>query len=92
MITITEQKPFESIMQSLDRSKSVYLIGCGTCATMLHTGGKSEVLEMKDRLEEAGKKVSGWMVIPTACDQLTREALAENAEAIEAADSILVMS
>ncbi len=92
MITITEQKPFESIMQCLDKSKSVYLIGCGTCATMLHTGGKSEVLEMKDKLEEAGKKVSGWMVIPTACDQLTREALAENAEAIEAADSILVMS
>jgi len=92
MITITEQKPFELIMQCLDKSNSVYLIGCGTCATMLHNGGKSEVLEMKDRLEEAGKKVSGWMVIPTACDQLTREALAENARAIEAADCILVMS
>ena len=92
MITITEQKPLEAIMQMLDRSNSVYLIGCGTCATMLHTGGKSEVLEMKDKLETAGKKVTGWMVIPTACDQLTREALIESARDIKAADSILVMA
>jgi hypothetical protein len=92
MITITEQKSFESIMRSLDKIKSVYLIGCGSCATMLHTGGKSEVLEMKDKLEGVGKKVTGWMVIPTTCDQLTREALIENAKAIDAADAIVVMS
>ena len=92
MITITNQKSFEEIVQSLDKSNSVYLIGCGTCATMLHTGGKSEVLEMKDKLEAAGKKVTGWMVIPTACDQLTKDALIECAKDIEAADSILVMT
>jgi hypothetical protein len=92
MITITEQKPIETIMEYLDKSKSVYLIGCGSCATMLHTGGKSEVLEMKGRLEEAGKKVTGWMVIPTVCDELTKEALAESAREIDDADSILVMS
>jgi len=92
MITITEQKPLEEVMQSLEKCHRVYLIGCGTCTTMLHTGGKSEVLGMKDKLEEAGKKVTGWMVIPTACDELTREALREEAKAIEAADSILVMA
>ena len=92
MITITEQKPLEEVMQYLNRYNSVYLIGCGTCATMLHTGGKSEVLAMKDKLEAAGKKVTGWMVIPTACDALTKDALSENAEAVKAADCILVMS
>ena len=92
MITITRQKPLEEVTESLNRCEGVYLIGCGTCATMLHTGGKSEVLEMKRQLEAAGKKVTGWMVIPTACDTLTREALAENAADIEAADCILVMS
>ncbi len=92
MITITEQKPLEEVMQYLGKKNSVYLIGCGTCATMLHTGGKSEVLEMKDKLEAAGKKVTGWMVIPTACDELTREAIGENAKDIEAADCILVMT
>ena len=92
MITITKQKPLEEIMQELNQCKEVYLIGCGTCATMLHTGGKSEVLAMKDKLEETGKKVTGWMVIPTACDELTKDALASNAETLKTADCILVMS
>ena len=92
MKTITEQKPLEEVMQSLERYHGIYLIGCGTCATMLHTGGKSEVLGMKDKLEAAGKKVTGWMVIPTACDELTRDALAENAKDVEAADCILAMT
>ena len=92
MITITEQKPGEEILKSLEKSHAVYIIGCGACATMLHTGGKSEVLAMKKHLEETGKKVTGWMVIPTACDQLTEAAIIETADAIRAADSILVMS
>ena len=92
MITITEQKPFEEVVQSLGTSEAVYIIGCGACATMLHTGGKAEVLEMKEKLEQAGKKVTGWMVIPTACDQLTAVALTEAGEALQAADGILVMS
>ena len=91
MITITEQKPLEEVMQCLDQCKGVYLIGCGSCATMLHTGGKSEVLVMKDKLEAEGKKVTGWMVIPTVCDTLTRDALGENVEALETTDCILVM-
>jgi ferredoxin len=92
MITITEQKPFEEILQSLGRAKKVYLIGCGTCATICHTGGKSEVLEMKEKLEEVGKEVTGWMVVPTACDELTKYALEEQAAEIKKADAILSMS
>ena len=92
MITVTQQKPLEEVIQYLGNCRGVYLIGCGTCATMLHTGGKSEVLAMKDRLEAADKKVTGWMVIPTACDELTRDALNENAKDIEAADGVLVMA
>lgn len=92
MKTITAQKPFDEIKAALGEAKKVYLVGCGTCATMCHTGGKSEVLEMKDKLEVAGKKVTGWMVIPTACDELTRDALRESAKDIETADCILVMA
>jgi len=92
MITITKAKPLEEILSSLDKAKKVYLIGCGTCATICRTGGKSEVLEMKEKLEAAGKKVTGWMVIPTACDELTRDALKAEAKAIGAADAILVLT
>ena len=92
MKTITAQKPLEEIMKYLDKCQQVHIIGCGTCATLCHTGGKSEVMEMKDKLEASGKKVTGWMVIPTACDELTRDALRANAEDVDAADCILAMT
>lgn len=92
MISATEQKPIEELLQYLEKYNSVYIIGCGTCTTMIHTGGKAEVLEMKDKLEAAGKKVTGWMVIPTACDEIAGEALRQNAQDIESTDAILVMS
>jgi len=92
MKTITAQKPFDEIKTALGEAEKIYLVGCGTCATMCHTGGKSAVLDMKDKLEAIGKKVTGWMVIPTACDELTRDALSESAKDIEAADCILVMA
>ncbi len=92
MKTITEQKPFDEIIKRLEKHKRIYLIGCGTCATMCHTGGKAEVLAMKDKLTSSGKEVAGWMVIPTTCDELTRYALKEDAKVVETADAILVMS
>ena len=91
MYTITKQKPFEKIKQSLEGQKSIYIIGCGTCTTACGTGGKAEVIEMKGKLEEQGKVVTGWMVIPTACDSLAKEALAEEAETIAQADAIMAM-
>ena len=92
MHSITEQKPIEEIKEFLEQDEKIYIIGCGNCATMCHTGGKKEVLEMKELLQEAGKEVVGWMVIPTACDDLTEYALKENAEVIQKADAILVMA
>lgn len=92
MKTITEQKPVEEIIKYLEKCQWIHIIGCGTCATLCHTGGKSEVIEMKEKLEASGKKVTGWMVIPTACDELTRDALRANAEDVDAADCILAMT
>src|SRR3990172_6777885 len=47
---------------------------------------------MREALMKEGKKVAGWMVIPTACDDLTEEALKQEAAAIKQAKGILVMS
>ncbi len=92
MITVTKQKPLEEITKYLEPYRTVYIIGCGTCATMLHTGGKDEVLEMKKQLEAAGKEVTGWMVIPTACDTLTKDAIIEEGRPISEAQALLVMA
>jgi hypothetical protein len=89
---ITTQKPFEGITEQLDGFDRVYIVGCGTCATMTRTGGKEEVLEMKERLQELGKLVTGWTVIPTACDDMTQEAVNQNSGAIQNATGILVLA
>lgn len=92
MNTITAQKPLEEIGAALKDAERIYIVGCGTCATVCHTGGKSEVKEMKARLEGIGKTVTGWMVIPTACDDMTREALEEEGKRIEESSAILAMT
>jgi ferredoxin len=92
MKSITKQKPFDEIEQQLAGLDRVYIIGCGTCATMTKTGGREEVIDMKDRLQELGKMVTGWVVIPTACDDMTEVALTENGGDIQNANCILVMS
>lgn len=92
MKVITKQKEFGEIEKQLARAKKVYLIGCGTCATLCKTGGKDEVLQMKEKLEKIGKEVTGWMVIPTACDVLTEEAVKQETKAIKKADAVLVLT
>jgi hypothetical protein len=47
---------------------------------------------MKERLQGLGKMVSGWTVIPTACDEMTEVSLSEVTGAIQSADCLLVMS
>ena len=92
MKAITKQKTPADIEKLLEKDLKVFLVGCGTCATMCRTGGKAEVLEMARKLADLGKTVTGLVVIPTVCDSLDQQALAENAKAIEEADCILVMA
>jgi len=92
LITVTEAKPQAEILELLQSCRKIYLVGCGSCAAMLHTGGRAEVLVMKDQLEAAGKEVTGWVIIPTACDIMTGDALWENAAAVSDADGVLVLT
>lgn len=92
MKSITKQKSLEEIKQQLDGLEKAYIVGCGTCATMTKTGGRDEVLAMKERLQGLGKMVTGWTVIPTACDGMTEESLKENSSVIRSANCVLVMS
>ena len=56
MKTITAQKPIEEIMEFLEKCQWVHIVGCGTCATLCHTGGKDEVIEMQKALEAATRR------------------------------------
>ncbi|HUV44589.1 MAG TPA: methylenetetrahydrofolate reductase C-terminal domain-containing protein [Dehalococcoidales bacterium] len=92
MKSITRLKQFEEIKEQLTSFDRLFIIGCGTCTTMTRTGGIDQVLEMKDRLQETGKRVSGWTVIPTACDEMTGVSMKENSRAIQDAGCILAMT
>jgi len=90
--SITRQKPEEEIDHLLDGLGRVFIIGCGTCTTLTGTGGEPEVRAMKERLSGQGRLVTGDMVLPVACDNLTGEALEEYGQQIDQADVLLIMT
>jgi ferredoxin len=90
--SITKQKPFEEIMELLDGSTRVFIFGCGTCTTLCRTGGMPEVLETMAKLQQNNKIVTGRMVIPVACDELSHEAVEENKAAIDQSEALLIMT
>lgn len=92
MKTITRLKDMDKIEQSLTGDTGVCIVGCGTCATMCRTGGQEEVRAMKRSLQAMGKVVTGALVVPTACDELSREAIAEKQQEFGDADCILAMT
>jgi len=92
MKSIARQKPIEEIQRELEGLERVFVVGCGTCTTLTKTGGAEQVEEMKTKLQEMGKRITGSVVIPTACDDMTEVAMKENEPAIRAADCILSLS
>jgi hypothetical protein len=92
MKSMTKQKSLEELQGQLAGMDRVFIVGCGTCTTVTKTGGIDQVLEMKSHLEEMEKWVSGWTVIPTACDEMTEVSMKDNSKAIEESSCILAMT
>jgi hypothetical protein len=92
-MTGTDKKAFEDILAALETHQSVFLVGCGDCATVLQTGGEFEVGEMTEALEQAGKKVTGAIVPDTSCNILdVKRLLRQNKEAVAEAEAFLVLA
>jgi len=90
--SITKQKPLAEVLELLGGMERVFIIGCGTCTTLAHTGGQAEVGAMKEKMQEAGKGVTGTLVIPVACDNLTEEAIQQNLPAMSQSQGLLIMT
>jgi hypothetical protein len=90
--SITRPKTEEEIDRLLNGYGRIFLIGCGTCVTMTRTGGEPEVSNMKRRLSDKGKIVTGQAILPVACDNLTSEAMKEYGDQINQADILLIMT
>ncbi len=92
MKSITKAKSFEEISGMLEGIERVFLVGCGTCTTMTRTGGVPEVQAMAEHLQVSGKIVTGWTVVPVACDDMTSPTLQENQGQMRHAGAVLVLT
>jgi hypothetical protein len=90
--SITQPKSEEEIDRLLNDLGRIFIVGCGTCVTLTRTGGEPEVTAMNKRLSEKGKLITGQLVVAVACDNLTREILAEFGQQIDQADALLIMT
>jgi len=90
--SITQFKPEEELDTLLEGLGRIFIVGCGTCSTLTNTGGEPEVRSMKENLTDKGKTITGTLVAPVACDNITPESLDRYQDSINQADVLLVMS
>lgn len=89
----TEAKSKEKILKSLSAFEKIFIFGCGSCATKCGTGGEDEVKAASHWLTENGKKITGFFVIESPCDErLTKKALREKKKELGQAEAVLVLS
>lgn len=90
---ITIPKPYEKILEILEGCEKIFVIGCGTCATVLQTGGDMQVKEMARELLDSGKLVTGVAVVEDCCDErLVRLEIRKRQDDFQTADAVLVMA
>ncbi len=58
------REELESLLSGYD---SLFLIGCGSCATACKVGGEDEVFATQEWLEEIGREVVGSIILDEAC-------------------------
>ena len=71
---ITKPREWARIKDNLHEigAKTVFLMGCGECATVAHTGGQAELIKAKAALEAAGFEVTGWSWAPWRATRAAR--------------------
>ena len=90
--SITQPKADEELDRLLEDFTRVFVVGCGTCVTLTRTGGVEQVEAMRQKLLAKGKMVTGSMVVPVACDELSHEILGEQAALIDQSEALLIMT
>jgi ferredoxin len=92
---ITKPRDWNRIKRNLDEigAKSVFIMGCGQCATVADTGGEKEILQAKAALEQTGRTVTGWAIGEVACHLgVTKLEARKHVGDVEQADAVLVLA
>ncbi|MDD5669597.1 MAG: methylenetetrahydrofolate reductase C-terminal domain-containing protein [Candidatus Omnitrophica bacterium] len=92
-MNVTAQKTLQEILSSLEGFVKIFLVGCGKCSTVCKTGGESELLEIKKRLESHGKTVTGMCVPESPCMAVhIKTAFSKQLKQLRESDAVLVLS
>lgn len=88
---LTEQKPFDRLLESLAGYSRVFLVGCGDCATACKTGGREELDAARKLLEAQGKQVLGAVVPESTCVAARlKQALAGHLPVLRQVEAVVV--
>lgn len=90
---ISSPKDRSRLEQLLAPYGSIFLVGCGSCATVCKVGGEDEVFAAQEWLEAEGKTVTGSMILEEACHimRAARE-LRRFRDQVSEADALLVLA
>ncbi|MDP2181345.1 MAG: methylenetetrahydrofolate reductase C-terminal domain-containing protein [Actinomycetota bacterium] len=92
---ITKPRDWERIKRNLTdiEAHSVFIMGCGQCASVAGTGDAKAILQAKTRLEQDGFEVTGWAIGEVACHLGgTKLEARKNKGSIDRADAVLVLT
>ncbi len=90
---VTELKPEDEVLESLEEDAAVFVVGCNGCASACETGGAEHLPAVEQMLEKAGKTVSGSTAVDFLCDKsLVRSRLRPFTDAIMGSDCVLVVT
>lgn len=88
--------PIAELVQRIPDGATVFVLGCGDCATSERFGGAAECVETAGALREQGVAVAGWAAPPEGegtCDpRVARATLEGAAEALAQADAIVLLA
>lgn len=92
---VTRPREWGRLMCVLEEigARSVFLVGCGQCATVGKTGGEEEVAQAAQLLETEGVQVTGSMIGESSCHQANMGVrLRERKAEVEAAEAVIVFA
>lgn len=89
----SELKNFDEIKAYLEKDNTCFIIGCNGCAYSSGSGGPKQVEEMKQKLTEAGKKVTGTKSVEFLCSKaLIKTDLKGKINQVKEADAVLTLT
>ena len=89
----TSKKKLAEVVDLCEPARKVLMVGCTGCPVGMETGGAEQLKTCAAKLEEAGKEITGHILIDMVCNKvLDGIRLGRQEEAVAACDTVVVYS